>query len=149
MTLSSLTTEVPEGFATHARRSAVTDPWRPLYARTDEESIVLGLHVADQHCNGRGFLHGGVIACLADNAMGLSVHRAAESRGVPIASGALTLGLSLDYLSTAQTGTWVQFQSRVHELGRSVGVVDCLVIDSDDRVVARANATFRYKSEAS
>jgi len=143
--MSSSTTTVPAGFTPHERRSPVTDSWRPLYSRTDVEAIVIGLTVAEQHCNGRGFLHGGVMASLADNAMGLSVHRAAESRGTPIGSRALTTGLSIDYLSTAAQGAWIEIRSRVHELGRSIGVADCLIIDSNDLVVARANATFRYR----
>lgn len=141
----SATITAPDGFTPHERRSPVTDPWRPIYSRTDEHAVIIGLTVAEQHCNGRGFLHGGVMASLADNAMGLSVHRAAETRGTPIGSGALTIGLSIDYLSTAQQGTWIEIRSRVHELGRSIGVADCVIIGGDDRIVARANATFRYR----
>lgn len=135
---------VPDGFAAHDRRSPVTDAWLPIYARAEDESVILGLTVGEQHCNGRGFLHGGVIASLADNAMGLSVHRAAQTRGRPIESGALTLGLSVDYLSVADQGTWIEVRPRVHKLGRSIGVVDCVVVDGGDRVIARANATFRF-----
>lgn len=140
-----MTAASPAGFVPHDRRSAVTDPWRPIFSRLDEQAVVIGFVVAEQHCNGRGFLHGGVIASLADNAMGLSVHRAAESRGTPISSGALTMALSIDYLSAAQQGAWIEIRSRVHEPGHSVGVVDCLVVDGDEQVVARGNATFRYR----
>jgi uncharacterized protein (TIGR00369 family) len=137
---------VPAGFAVHDRRSPVTDAWWPLYSRTEAESITIGIIVAEQHCNGRGFLHGGVIATLADNAMGLSVHRAAQTRGQPIDNGALTLGLSVDYLSVAEQGSWIETRSRVHALGRSIGVVDCLIVDRAERVIARANASFRFKT---
>jgi len=138
--------DIPHGFHAHDRRSPVTDAWRPIYSRTDTESITLALRVDDQHCNGRGFLHGGVIASLADNAMGLSAHRAAEARGRPIDGGALTLGLSVDYLSVAERGTWIEMRCRVHDLGRSIGVVDCLVATGDERTIARANASFRFRT---
>ncbi len=138
---------VPEAFVLHQRRSPVTDPWHPIYARTEAEAVVLGLRVAEQHCNSRRFLHGGVLASLADNAMGLSVHQASQSRDRPISSGALTLGMSMDYVSTASIGTWIEFRSRVHQLGGSIGVVDCLVVDSQEKLVARANATFRYRRD--
>ncbi len=75
-----------------------------------------------------------------------SVHRAAEWRGTPIESGALTLGLSIDYLAPTEQGNWIEVRSRVHDLGRSIGVVDCVVVDGGEHVVARGNATFRYRS---
>ena len=137
---------VPDGFQIHERRSPVTDAWVPIYSQTNSESVALGVHVGEQHCNGRGFLHGGVIAGLADNAMGLSVHRAAEVRGRPIDEGALTLGLAVDYLSVAERGTWIETRCRVHALGRSIGVVDCLLVNTDGRTIARANASFRFRT---
>jgi hypothetical protein len=48
----------PAGFSPLERRSPVTDPWRALYSRRDEQSIIRGLTIAEQHFNGRGFLHG-------------------------------------------------------------------------------------------
>jgi acyl-coenzyme A thioesterase PaaI-like protein len=62
----------PEGFAPHFRKSPVTEPWEPLYSKTSADGVEIGLTIAPEHCNSRGFLHGGVIAALADNAMGLS-----------------------------------------------------------------------------
>lgn len=62
----------PEGFAPHFRKSLVTDAWEPLFSRRVDGSVQIGLRLADKHCNSGGFLHGGVIAALADNAMGLS-----------------------------------------------------------------------------
>ncbi len=141
-----LSTVVPDGFRIHDRRSPVTDAWAPIYARTDSESVTLAVRVREQHCNSRGFLHGGVIAGLTDNAMGLSVHRAAQVRGRSIDGGALTLGLAVDYLSVAKQGDWIETHCRVHALGRSIGVVDCLVVDADDRRIARANASFRIRT---
>lgn len=79
--------------------------------------------------------------------MGLSVYQALQTRGQPITGGALTLGMSIDYVSTAAQGTWIEFCSRVHELGRSIGVVDCLVVNGNGNLVARANATFRYRRD--
>jgi acyl-coenzyme A thioesterase PaaI-like protein len=65
--------DIPSGFTPHTRKSPVTDPWQPLYARTDHGVYELGFILDTCHCNGRGLLHGGVIAALADNAMGLSL----------------------------------------------------------------------------
>ena len=62
--------EVPDGFERHFRRSGLTDPWEPLYSRKLDDRVQIGLTLAAPHCNSRGLVHGGLIAALADNAMG-------------------------------------------------------------------------------
>jgi len=62
----------PEGFMPHFKTSPVTAPWEPLFSRCGVRNLEIGLWLREVHCNSRGFLHGGVIAALADNAMGLS-----------------------------------------------------------------------------
>ncbi|MEC9434381.1 MAG: PaaI family thioesterase [Pseudomonadota bacterium] len=136
----------PEGFARHDRRSPVTDPWEPLYARLEPEAVRLGLWLRAAHCNSRGFAHGGVIAALADNAMGLSYGRAlaaaAEARGEPRGGArAVTVSLSVDYVASGQVGEWLEIRPRVVRAGRRLGFVDALIM-AGDRVAARASATF-------
>jgi acyl-coenzyme A thioesterase PaaI-like protein len=135
---------VPDGFERHFRTSRVTEPWEPIYSREDPDAIVLGLHLAEAHCNSRGFAHGGVIATLSDNAMGLSlVHLVRKSLGVEAAliKGALTVNLAVDYVTVAEPGQWLQIGSRVIRFGRSLGFVEALVT-TDGEPMARANATF-------
>ncbi|MET0384674.1 MAG: PaaI family thioesterase [Polyangiales bacterium] len=130
---------VPAGFARHARHSAVTDPWEPIWARRTDSAIQLALRVGPNHCNSRGFLHGGVIAALADNAMGLSLGLALTG------SSAVTVNLSVDYVGGARLGQWLQIEPRVLRSGGKLGFVDA-VITADDALVARCNATFRIVS---
>jgi uncharacterized protein (TIGR00369 family) len=99
-------------------------------------AVQLGLRVAQAHCNSRGFLHGGVIAALADNAMGLSF---VVARGD---GSAVTLSLSVDYIASAKIGQWLTIAPRVLKAGQSIGFVDALIL-ADDQVIARANASFR------
>jgi uncharacterized protein (TIGR00369 family) len=139
---------LPEGFAPHFRTSKVTDPWEPLYSRQLSHAVQIGLRLRDMHCNSRGFVHGGVIAALADNAMGLSfvrVFKATVEDPAHPATGAVTVGLSVDYVAAARLGQWLQIEPRVVKAGRSLGFVDALVT-ADGDVVARANATFRLTS---
>jgi acyl-coenzyme A thioesterase PaaI-like protein len=140
----SATPELPDGFEPHFRKSPVTEPWEPLYSRPGAECIELGLIVAGAHCNSRGFVHGGVIAALADNAMGLSYGVVRRRAGVDSAtySGAVTVSLGLDYAASAKVGQWLQITPRVLKAGRSIGFVDALVT-ADGDIVARASATFR------
>lgn len=129
--------DIPEGFAPHYRRSGMTDPWEPLYSRTTGQAVILGLRIAAQHCNSRGFVHGGLLASLADNAMGLScgVGRAEASRLV-------TVNLSVDYLSAGQVGQWLTFETVFVKHGRSLDVAQCFV-NADGKPIARASATFQ------
>lgn len=130
--------DVPEGFVRNSRKSAVTEPWEPIWVRQREQAVQLGVRIAAAHCNGRGFLHGGVIASLADNAMGMSL---ASANGL----GAITVHLSVDYLRSGQQGQWLQVEPRVIRVGGTLGFVDALVT-ADGEVIARADATFRIAS---
>ena len=139
---------VPSGFERHFRTTPVTNPWEPIYSRRADDSTELGLVIAEAHCNGRGFLHGGVIAALSDNAMGLSYVQLAQRNSDDTASafGAVTVGLSVDYLSSARIGQWLQIAPRVLRAGNSLGFVDA-VVTCDGSVVARCNATFKLATQ--
>lgn len=137
-------TSVPDGFQPHFRKSAVTDPWEPLYSRRALGVVEIGFWVAAAHCNARGFLHGGVVAALADAAMGYSYHdtRKLASGETEDKVGAVTVTLSLDFLASARPGAWLQITPRVLKAGRTTGFVDA-VVTADGEMVARANAVFR------
>ena len=77
------TIPIPPGFERHFRQSPVTDPWEPIYSRKTSDVVVLGLVAEAAHTNSRGFVHGGLISALADNAMGLScARRLGEARRI-------------------------------------------------------------------
>ncbi|MFC3231429.1 PaaI family thioesterase [Marinibaculum pumilum] len=135
-------TAVPAGFERHDRRSAVTDPWEPLYRRVADGSYRIGFRIGPAHCNARGFLHGGVIAAIADNAMGHTYGLGLDALAPEARGSIVTLGLAVDYVATAANGSWFEVQPRLVKGGRATGFVDALVL-ADDAVVARANATFR------
>ena len=67
-----MTIEIPAGFEPHFRKSPFTDPWEPLYSKKTDKAVIMGLRLAKAHTNSRGLPHGGLIASLADNAMGYS-----------------------------------------------------------------------------
>ena len=135
---------VPEGFSPHFKKSRVTDPWEPLYSRSLPDAVQIGLRLREEHCNSRGFVHGGVIATLADNAMGLSYWQVAKNAedDPSLFRGTVTVSLNVDYAATANIGQWLQIEPRVIKAGRSMGFVDAL-ITADATPIARASATFR------
>lgn len=128
---------IPEGFAPHFRKSGLTDPWEPLYSRNTGESIRIGLRAGPAHSNSRGFVHGALITALADNAMGLSC--GLSLTGI---SGLVTVGLSLDFLSTARLGQWLEIRPTVLRTGKTLSFCTATIY-ADETVCARANATFR------
>jgi uncharacterized protein (TIGR00369 family) len=128
---------IPEGFAPHFRKSGLTAPWEPLYSRNTGEAIRIGLRAGPAHANSRGFVHGALISALADNAMGLSC--GLSLTGI---SGLVTVGLSVDFLSTARLGQWLEIRPTVLRTGKNLSFCTA-TIHADETLCARANATFR------
>lgn len=133
---------MPVGYAPHTRRSPLTDPWEPLFARETAQAVQIGMVIREAHCNSRGLAHGGLISSLADNAMGLSAVRLARARVGAAMASAVTVSLTLDFVDTARIGDCVEFHPVVLKAGRTLAFVECRVV-CGERLVARASATFR------
>lgn len=131
-----------DGYARHTRRSPLTDPWEPLFAREAGDAVQLAVEIREAHCNARGFAHGGLISALADNAMGLSIVRLARGQPGQEQASAVTVTLGLDYLDSARTGEWLEVHPSVLKLGRTLAFAECRVV-CGERLVARGNASFR------
>ncbi len=131
---------IPADFQPHFRKSPVTDPWEPLYSRRRSDGIDLAFEVRDAHCNSRGFLHGGVLAALCDNVMGISLGAVLNKPNANI----VTINLALDYVGSAEIGNAVLIEPRVIRAGGSIGFCDALV-KCADKTIARANATFSIR----
>src|SRR6266852_2775744 len=99
---SPMTTDVPDGFEPHFRKSPFTDPWEPLYSKRTDKAVIMGLRLAKPHTNARGLIHGGLIASLADNAMGYSC---AQATGWT--TSFVMISLAVDYVGSAQIGQWL------------------------------------------
>jgi len=93
--------------------------------------------VAGNAAHQRGLIHGGLIAALADNAMGLSC-------GLTLSGGArlVTVNLAVDFTGTAGIGQWLAIESEVIKTGGTLCFAQCR-ITADDAMIARANGTFR------
>lgn len=136
-----MTFQPPQPFVPHPRKSPLTTPWEPIYADIRDDRWVLGIEIRDPHTNSRGAPHGGLIAALADNAMGLSCGVMLTALKIP-SGGLVTVSLSLDYLGAAKLGQWLEFDTDFIKPGKSLCYADATV-RADGKPVARAHATFK------
>lgn len=132
----------PDGFILHGRTSPLTDPWAPIYARTTDEAVILGLWAREPHVNGRGFVHGGLIMALCDNAMGLSCVRATGGE-----ASMLTVNMSVDFLESTQMGQWLTFETEFVRAGGTLAFAQAFA-RADGVPCARANGVFRRVQRA-
>ncbi|MGH8673911.1 MAG: PaaI family thioesterase, partial [Burkholderiales bacterium] len=112
--------EIPEGFQPLFRTSPVLDLIGPLYGRGKGARLVVGLRVEPKHCNARGTIHGGILATLADVAIGYAI---AFSTDPPTA--AITANLSLDYAGTAKIGDWIESRVDIQKRGTRLAFGNC------------------------
>jgi uncharacterized protein (TIGR00369 family) len=134
---TSAVADIPQGYEPHFRKSPLTDPWEPLYAKKTERAVSVGLRLARPHTNSRGLIHGGLIAALADAAMGYSC---AQATGWT--TSFVTISLAVDFVGSAKVGQWLAVEGDVIKTGSTICFAQCL-IKADDVTIARANGTFR------
>ena len=134
--------DVPGGFVKHSRGSPLTKPWEPLFAQKMDDRLQIGLRLREPHTNSRGLIHGGLIAALADNAMGLSCMVVLQRKDPANSSLPVTVSLGVDFLGKAELGQWVVFDTVFVKAGRTICFAQCFVL-ADGETVARANASFR------
>jgi uncharacterized protein (TIGR00369 family) len=88
-----------------------------------------------QHANPMGTLHGGVLCDIADAAMGMAYGSMLEE-----GESFTTLELKINFLKPFWTGKLLA-AAHVVKGGRTVGLVECDVLDDHQRLVARATST--------
>ncbi|MAP95064.1 MAG: thioesterase [Ponticaulis sp.] len=134
----------PDGFKPHFRKSGLTDPWEPLYSSPEPDRVRMGLYLREPHCNSRGLVHGGLIAALSDNAMGLSCHAVISGEGRKL-SGLVTVSMTNDFVGSAKLGQWLEIVPRVVKAGGSLAFAECLVFGNGE-VISRGSASFKILS---
>ena len=100
----------PAGFEPHFRRSPLTEPWEPIFSRRLPDRVIIGLYAREPHTNSRGMVHGGLIAALADNAMGLSCVAVLTAQDRKPEGGLVTVSMATDFIGAAKLGQWVAFR---------------------------------------
>lgn len=130
------TTDPLAGFTPHERTSPYLDLIGPVLSRASDSGIEFALAIDDRHVNARGFAHGGVLAALADVALG---YAASSSQDPP--AHLITTSLTLDFAGAVQRGEAVIASVDVQRVGRRMAFANCYLIAGERRVV-HASAVF-------
>ena len=125
--------EPPAGFLPMTRAGFVAH-CTGLYFH--EERSVMAARIRPEHLNPLGIAHGGFLATLADTAFGRVLRQAADSELPPA-----TINLSMDYLSPAPVGAWIEAHVQVHRVGRTLYHASLDLLHGE-HLVARGKATF-------
>ena len=100
----------------------------------DAGRAVIDFEATPQHASPLGTLHGGVLCDIADAAMGI-----AYASTLADGEAFTTLELKINFLRPVWSGKLVA-TGRVVKGGRTVGLVECDVVDAHDRLVAHATS---------
>ena len=101
----------------------------------DEGRAVFVLDAGPQHTSPLGTVHGGIICDVADAALGCA-HASLLAEGETFA----TIELKINFLRPVVVGRLTATGCVVKE-GRTLGLVECDVLDAGGRLVARASST--------
>jgi len=117
---------VPAGVTTNIRPVAVGDGWAEFEMQPEE-----------WHYNPIGSVHGGMLAGLADTALGCAVHTR-----LPAGVGYTSLDLTIKFTRAANLDSGkLTCRGEVVTIGRRVATAEARIVDGRGRVVAHAVAT--------
>lgn len=102
--------EIPEGFIPLVRPSPFLHMLGPLYIKGEAPTATIGLRIEEKHINAGSIAHGGVLASLADMALGYSL---VFSTNPP--RRLVTINLNVDYIGKAEVGDWVEARVEIHK----------------------------------
>ncbi len=101
----------------------------------EDGQAVIELEAGGQHANPMGTLHGGVLCDIADAAMGM-----AYASTLGDADAFTTVELKINFLRPVWSGRLTATGRVVHR-GSTLGLVECDITDTEDRLVARSTST--------
>ena len=136
-----MSAEIPTGFEPLQRSSPFNTLVGPLYTKGEGAARTIGLRAAAKHCNSRGIVHGGLLATLADLALGYTIAYLSD----PPRSG-VTASLTIDYAGSARVGDWLEVRTDVQKSGGRLTFANCYVHVGETRIV-RASAVFAGSGE--
>jgi uncharacterized protein (TIGR00369 family) len=117
---------VPAGATTQILPVAVGDGWAEFE-----------MQPAEWHYNPIGSVHGGMLAGLADSALGCAVHTK-----LPAGTGYTSLDVSIKFTRAARLeGGLLRCRAEVVTIGRRTATPEARIVDNHGRVIAHAVTT--------
>lgn len=127
---------IPDTFAPIFRSSPFLELLGPIYSSDTDSGTKIGFMAKEKHCNARGVVHGGVLSSLADIALG---YNAAFGQQPPVPM--VTANLTVDYAGSARLDDWIEIETDVQKVGKSMAFANCYFCVNSKRI-ARASAVF-------
>ncbi len=132
---------IPSGF----------EPWQPsspfmthlaelgaLYRHSADS--LLAMRVGQAHTNMHAIAHGGLLATLADSALGFTIAQQAQVSVV-------TVQMSVEFLNPVKPGDWLEAHVRIDKQGKRLIYATCL-LQVAGRVMLKANAVFAVRASS-
>ena len=129
-------TRIPDGFRQMSGLSPFNSLVGPLYERRDGDTVSIGVAIGEKHTNSRGICHGGVLATLADLALGYAMLAKSGDRG-----SFVTAHLAVDYAGSARPGDWIESKVEIQRVGSRLAFANCYLLSGGQPIV-RASAIF-------
>jgi len=133
ITMNSSVLTLPPGFVEHVSPSNFVMLLGPMYRRDcDDGTATIAMHVQEQHLNLHGITHGGFVATLIDTAIGHNVASVLNEAVV-------TANLTIDYMSSARLGDWIEANVKINRKGRRMCFTQC-TLHNGEKLMATASS---------
>lgn len=111
----------------------------PFWTKENGKELLMGFIATEKHKNRSGVVQGGMLATLADRAMGMACRSSNNGKSQA------TIQLDVHYLDAAQIGEFVEARCRVVRRTRFVIFAEA-EISSAERVIATAKGIWKVKA---
>ncbi|MCF8709420.1 PaaI family thioesterase [Rhizorhapis sp. SPR117] len=129
----------PDGFAPLRLEGFIADNGPVFGKRQADGSIVVGCRIMPNMCNPSQVVHGGWVASLFDIALPLASRSVTPELNDHFF---LTINLTVDYLSGARLGDWIELRARCLRRTKRMMFTDALMTVGDE-IMARGSGVFR------
>ncbi len=132
--------DIPEGFEPADFTPGFLDHGGPYHLGPAVDGVrTVGLRICPHHINYQDAAHGGVISTFADVALSHAVFDAERPRLTPS-----TVTLTVNYLSGARLGDWLEARVRIDRLGGRTAYTSGGIWRGDEQI-ATMSGVFAFK----
>lgn len=134
--VSKMNTDIPAGFESIPHLGHYLTLLGPFYWKKTDSTLIVGVRIDERHTNTRGIVHGGMLATLADSALGIVLY---NSRTPP--QPIVTVSLTTDFIESALPGDWVEGHVDILRVGSRLAYANCHLHVGERRIL-RASGVF-------